>query len=265
LSILQKIIGFFKDINGQNPSGRDTRDNSFRKIEKINAARVEKNLKYRFKNFENLVTALKHRSYVYKNEHSGVNSNERMEFLGDAVLDLVVGEFIFNKYPNSREGQLTQLRSSLVNRNALAREAKAMKLGSYLLLSESEEKSGGRARLSILSDAYEAIIGAMYLDGGIKPVRKFLYSNLLQDITNDTFNFNEKPINYKSKLLEYTQAVRKGQPEYRLESALGPEHNKIFTINLYIDGQALSKGVGSSKKAAEQEAAQAAVHLVKSK
>ena len=82
---------------------------------------------------------------------------------------------------------------------------------------------------------------------------------------NDTFNFNEKPINYKSKLLEYTQAVRKGQPEYRLESALGPEHNKIFTINLYIDGQALSKGVGSSKKAAEQEAAQAAVHLVKSK
>ena len=228
-------------------------------IERDNAHQVQNYLKYRFRNLDLLITALKHRSYVYSREQSGVESNERLEFLGDAVLDLVVGEYIFSKYPMRREGQLTQLRSTLVNRKALTRQARAMKLGRYVLLSSSEARSGGRFRHSILSDAYESIIGAMYLDGGIEPVSRFLHRTLLQEIEDDRPSEIDHSRNYKSTLLEYTQGEGIGQPEYRVDSAVGPDHEKIFTIEVYVAGNPVSKGKGTSKKNAEQDAARLAV------
>ena len=228
-------------------------------VERENVRQVQKYLAYRFKNPDYLITALKHRSYVYSREQSGVHSNERLEFLGDAVLDLVVGEFIFNMYPGRREGQLTQLRSTLVNRRALARQARVMKLGRYVLLSSSEARSGGRFRHSILSDAYESIIGAMYLDGGLEPVRRFLHRTLLQDLGEERPSEIDDSRNYKSALLEYTQGEGIGQPEYRVDSAVGPDHEKIFTIEVYVSGNPVSKGTGTSKKNAEQDAARRAV------
>lgn len=233
-------------------------------VERESARQIQKYLDYRFKNPDYLITALKHRSYVYSREQSGVHSNERLEFLGDAVLDLVVGEFIFSRYPRRREGQLTQLRSKLVNRQALARQARTMKLGRYVLLSASEARSGGRFRHSILSDAYESIIGAMYLDGGLQPVRRFLDRTLLQDLGEERPADVDHTRNYKSALLEYTQGEGIGQPEYRVDSAVGPDHEKIFTIEVYVSGNPVSKGTGTSKKNAEQDAARQAVELLQS-
>ena len=233
-------------------------------IERENAHRVQQYLHYRFKHPDYLITALKHRSYVYSREQSGVQSNERLEFLGDAVLDLVVGEYIYSKYPRRREGELTQLRSTLVNRKALARQARNMKLGRYVLLSASEARSGGRFRHSILSDAYESIIGAMYLDGGLQPVRRFLNRTLLQDLGEERATEIDHSRNYKSALLEFTQGEGIGQPEYRVDSAVGPDHEKIFTIEVFVAGNPVSKGTGTSKKNAEQDAARQAVEQLQS-
>ena len=229
-----------------------------------NARQVQKYINYRFKNPDYLITALKHRSYVYSREQSGVYSNERLEFLGDAVLDLVVGEFIYDKYPRCREGQLTQLRSTLVNRKALARQAREMKLGRFVLLSSSEARSGGRFRHSILSDAYESIIGAIYLDGGLQPVRRFLHRTLLQELNDERPTDDDDSRNHKSALLEFTQGEGIGQPEYRIDSAVGPDHEKIFTIEVFVAGNAVSKGTGTSKKNAEQDAARQAVERLQS-
>ncbi len=233
-------------------------------VERDNARQIQNYLNYRFKNLDLLIMALKHRSYVYSREQSGVQSNERLEFLGDAVLDLVVGEFIYSKYPARREGQLTQLRSTLVNRKALTRQARAMKLGRYVLLSSSEARSGGRFRHSILSDAYESIIGAMYLDGGLEPVRRFLHRTLLQEIGEERPSETDHSRNYKSALLEFTQGAGIGQPEYRVDSAVGPDHEKIFTIEVFVAGNPVSKGKGTSKKNAEQDAARHAVEHLQS-
>lgn len=232
--------------------------------ERESVRQVQKYIDYRFKNPDFLITALKHRSYVYSKEQTGVHSNERLEFLGDAVLDLVVGEVIFNKYPRRREGELTQLRSTLVNRKALARQARTMKLGRYVLLSSSEARSGGRFRHSILSDAYESVIGAIYLDGGLQPVRRFLLRTLLQELSEEQPTDVDDSRNYKSALLEYTQGEGIGQPEYRVDSAVGPDHEKIFTIEVFVAGNAVSKGTGTSKKNAEQEAARQAVEQLQS-
>ena len=234
-------------------------------VERENARQVQRYINYRFKNLDYLITALKHRSYVYSREQSGVHSNERLEFLGDAVLDLVVGEFIYQKYPARREGQLTQLRSTLVNRRALARQARTMKLGRYVLLSTSEARSGGRFRHSILSDAYESIIGAIYLDGGLEPVRRFLNRTLLQELSAERPSDDiDHSRNYKSALLEYTQGEGIGQPEYRVDSAVGPDHEKVFTIEVFVAGNPVSKGTGTSKKNAEQDAARQAVEQLQS-
>lgn len=233
-------------------------------VERENARLVQKSINYRFKNPDYLITALKHRSYVYSKEQSGVHSNERLEFLGDAVLDLVVGEFIYHKYPGRREGQLTQLRSTLVNRRALARQARTMKLGRYVLLSTGEARSGGRFRHSILSDAYESLIGAIYLDGGLQPVRRFLRRTLLQELSAERPSHFDHTRNYKSALLEFTQGEGIGQPEYRVDSTVGPDHEKIFTIEVFVAGNPVSKGTGTSKKNAEQDAARQAVEQLQS-
>jgi ribonuclease-3 len=222
-------------------------------VEQFYARQVQINIAYQFIDTSHLILALKHRSYVYAHEQTGILSNERLEFLGDAVLDLVVSDQIYKIYPKRREGRLTQLRSLLVNKSSLAQEARSIKLGKYLLLSESEARTGGRHRDSILADAYESIIGAMYLDGGIEPVRNFLERTLLANVEKHTKSDLWR--NYKSALLEYTQGSGKGQPKYRVEAEIGPDHDKTFTVEVYITGTSVGRGAGSSKKDAEQDAA----------
>lgn len=222
-------------------------------VEAFYAGRVQREIQYRFGNQTTLIMALKHRSYVYTQDESGVNSNERLEFLGDAVLDLIVSDFLYSKFPKRREGGLTQLRSSLVNKVTLADQAKKINLGKYLLLSDGEARSGGRQRGSILSDAYESLIGAMYLDGGVEPTRAFISRTLLKDL--DQYDSPHQWMNFKSVLLEYTQSDGQGQPRYRVESEKGPDHSKVFTVEVYVSDAATGRGTGTSKKDAEQNAA----------
>lgn len=217
------------------------------------AKQFQKKLGYQFSDLSLLVQALKHRSYVYAREQTGVYSNERLEFLGDAVLDLIVGEHVYEIFPKRREGRLTQLRSSMVNGVMLAEQAQKINLGRYLLLSISEDRSGGRHRHSILADAYESTIGAMYLDGGLEPVRLFLQRTLLTDLKGVDTPYQWR--NYKSVLLEYTQSQGKGQPRYHIKSEEGPDHEKLFTVEVSIAGITAGKGSGPSKKDAEQNAA----------
>ncbi len=226
-------------------------------VEAFYAECVEREIGYQFSDTEVLVKALKHRSYVYAQDQSGVQSNERLEFLGDAVLDLIISDFLYAEYPKRREGRLTQLRSSLVNKISLADQARKINLGKYLLLSDGEARSGGRQRGSILADAYESILGAIYVDGGVEPTRSFISRTLLSDLGK--YDSPHQWMNYKSVLLEYTQSEGKGQPRYRVESETGPDHNKTFTVGVYIADASTGTGTGTSKKDAEQSAARDAV------
>ncbi len=211
---------------------------------------------YRFRDETLLREAFTHRSALY-NETGRVISNERLEFLGDAVLGMVVTDELYHRFPSWSEGQLSKAKSYLVSREVLAHQAKKIALGDYLFLGSGEEKSGGRGRRSILSDAYEALLGAMYLDGGVDKVRRFMCQHLLKEvdrIARSTFYEN-----YKSWLLEYFQGEEGKRPEYRILEETGPDHKKEFTVEVCIDGRVLGKGRGSSKKSAEQEAARRAV------
>jgi ribonuclease-3 len=231
----------------------DTRAHEANVPEQVAAEQIQTIIQYRFNDASLLIQALKHRSYVYEKEQSGVTSYERLEFLGDAVLDLVVSEHLYQLFPKRREGRLTQMRSAMVNKTALAEQARRLNIGAFLLLSEGETRSGGRARGSILSDTYESIIGAMYLDGGIEPARVFLRNTLLTDVDQNGLPYPWH--NYKSVLLEFTQSEGKGQPQYRVESELGPDHEKVFTVRVYVAGAPVGSGVGMTKKDAEQNAA----------
>lgn len=224
---------------------------------KIDFASLRETLGYDFKDEELFVQALKHRSYLPVTQEQRIHSNERLELLGDAVLGLVVVEFLFNRYPHKEEGELTNMKSLVVSRRILARISRALKLGNYFLLSEAEEKSGGRNRASINSDALEAIIGAIYLDGGIENAQQFIKEKILshfEDIIAD-----ELHTNFKSMLLEYSQSQNLGPPCYHVQSVDGPDHERIFTIQVRIQEDILGMGTANSKKRAEQMAAREAL------
>lgn len=214
-------------------------------------------LGYDFKNEAFFVQALKHRSYLPVTSEARIQSNERLELLGDAVLDLVVVEFLYQRFPDKEEGELTSMKSLVVSRRILARIAKALGLGNYILLSESEEKSGGRKRASINSDAMEAIIGAIYLDGGLEEAREFIKQKVLCNF--DEMIADELHTNFKSMLLEYAQSQSIGTPCYHVRSVEGPDHEKIFTIQVKLQDEVLGSGTAPSKKRAEQLAAQEAL------
>jgi len=210
---------------------------------------------YRFKDKKLLQKAMTHRSIIDSNceRHE---SNERLEFLGDAVLGAVVTDELYRMFPQESEGELTRAKSYLVNRDTLAKRAMQINLGEYLLLGKGEEKSGGRKRKSILSDAFEALIGAMYLDGGIKSVQTFIRSNFFNDLES---HLNKKlHHNYKSWLLEHVQSQGDSVPYYRVLEEIGPDHRKEFTVEVYVSGDVLGIGRGYTKKQAEQEAARQA-------
>ncbi len=213
-------------------------------------------ISYCFTDLSLLKKALTHRSYL-TNSADTLQSNERLEFLGDAVLGLVVTEALYERFPDRSEGDLTKAKSYIVSREILGREAEDLGLGAYLVLGSGEESSGGRKRKSILSDAYEALVGAIYLDGGLESVEEFLKSYLLDDM--DSLLDRRVYKNYKSWILEFAQEDGGKGPEYIVIDESGPDHQKLYTIEVRVHGQALGVGSGTTKKKAEQAAAHQAI------
>ncbi|MBN1540723.1 ribonuclease III, partial [candidate division KSB1 bacterium] len=200
------------------------------------------------------------RSFLSVTNEPRIQSNERLELLGDAVLGLVVTEYLFKTYPAKEEGGLTLMKSMLVSRRSLTHVAREFGLGKYLLLSEAEAKSGGRKRSSILADAVESLIGAVYLDGGLENARRIVDTHVISRLNRLMSDVVMQ--NFKSILLEHCQSLNLDGPNYLVENEDGPDHQKTFTIAGYIDGQRLGVGSGPTKKAAEQHAAhQVLVHL----
>ncbi|OQX91999.1 MAG: ribonuclease III [candidate division Zixibacteria bacterium 4484_95] len=221
-------------------------------------ARLEKIIGYRFHNRNLIKRALSHRSSV---RETGLNSNERLEFLGDAVLGMIVSLFLFNQNDDLTEGELTQMKAALVNEKVLSKVALSFGLGNFLFMSPEEEKAGGRLKPSITADAFEALIGAIYLDGGYKAVDKMVKKYILNDYLS--ILEDEKLYNYKGELLEFLQARGVGMPYYKVDDQTGPDHDKIFYVGVYTDGEKLGEGMGKSKKEAEQKAARRALIKIK--
>lgn len=210
-----------------------------------------KTLKKSFSDKKLLDQALTHRSWV--NEHKGERrSNERMEFLGDAILEYVTSKEIYEHFPDREEGYLTALRANLVNTVALAEIAKKLGLGQELFLSKGEEDGGGRVNTSLLADTVEAIIGAIFIDKGISEAEKFIKENLLSEVDKKA---SEPLKDSKSRLQEYVQSKGYSAPKYQVKEESGPDHDKKFVIEVIINGESWGEGVGKSKSTAEQEAA----------
>ena len=208
-----------------------------------------------FKNKDLLELALTHKSWV--NEHSKVReSNERLEFLGDAILEFIVSEYIFTLFPDKEEGYLTALRANLVNTKNLAEVAQKLNLGKKIYLSKGEEETGGRENPSLLANTVEAIIGALFLDKGVNTSEKFIEKYLLSGIEEKLAKPLKDP---KSLLQEYIQAKGEKAPQYEVVEEVGPDHEKWFTIKVTSNGKALAKGEGRSKSEAAQEAAKEAL------
>ncbi len=220
---------------------------------------------YRFRDAGLLHMALSHSSYANErrfgfkgNPH--LRSNERLEFLGDAILNTVTADYIYREYPQMPEGDLTRLRASVVCEEALYAEAGKLKLAQYLMLGRGEDLSGGRTRPSILADAVEAIIGAIYLDGGWEPARAFILSFTRDNCTRAAGHGQIH--DYKTMLQEIVQKNHEETLTYRLAGTEGPDHEKSFTVELLLNSNIFSRGTGHSKKAAEQEAAREALRLM---
>lgn len=209
---------------------------------------LEKLLKYSFKDKNLLKEALTHKSMKTN------KNNERLEFLGDAVLDLVVGEYLFSKFQNLDEGNLSKLRAALVNEKSFANISDQLKLGQFLFLSPAEENNNGRQKLSLISDAFEAIMGAIYLESGLDEVRRIFVQLLEKEYKN--IDLKKLGKDYKTQLQEVTQAKFGTIPQYKLMSSKGPDHKKIFEMAVFLNDKEFSRATGSSKKEAEQLAAQ---------
>jgi len=218
----------------------------------FNAAGVEHILGYHFNDQSLLFESLKHRSYSQTVYGTTARSYERLEFLGDSVLSAIVSHRIFLENPGHQEGELTRLRSNLVSSTFEAVVCRKIGLDRFVLLDGSEENAGGRNRTSIITDMFEAVIGAIFLDGGYKAAEDFIDRTIFrfQDELLDVM------VNYKSILLELVQAEKRGCPEYRTVSESGPDHDKVFVIEVRVDGEPIGTGTGKTKKAAEQVAAQ---------
>ena len=218
---------------------------------------LEVTIGYRFQNPDLLAQALIHRSWIAGKDLQYWETNERLEFLGDSVLNMLVTDFLFQSNPQMSEGDLSKEESAIVSGRALAESARAWDLGAFLRIGKGEVKAGGRERDSILADAFEAVIGAVYLDGGLEPCRKLLqrvHFPRAAEIVTDVMH-----LNYKSILLEMLQATQQTTPEYCLVDESGPEHAKVFRIEVRVNDVPYGVGSGASKKKAEQEAARIAL------
>ncbi len=214
--------------------------------------KLESKLGYSFRDRTLLLTALSHSSYANENRSSGMSSNERLEFLGDSVLGQVVASHLYSSFPDMPEGQMTRLRAELVCEQSLFTVARAIDLGDFILLGKGEENSGGRQRHSILADAVEALIAAMYLDGGLDVAKKFIHKIILSEINMQHVQVGS---DYKTMLQELIQRKPNQTLIYDLVSESGPDHNKSFTVQVLLNGKAIGSGEGRAKKEAEQLAA----------
>ncbi len=219
----------------------------------------EKSIAIEFNNKDLLRQAFIHRSYLNENKNTKLEHNERLEFLGDAVLELVITDYLYNKYPDKPEGDLTAYRSALVNSNTLATAAEKLGVNSFMMLSKGEAKDTGRARQFILANAFEAIIGAIYIDSGYDKARDFVASQLF-DLTDDMIA-ERKFIDSKSFFQELAQEKTAITPSYKIIKEIGPDHNKVFTVGVYLKDDLVTTGEGKSKQEAEQDAAQKAIQL----
>jgi len=220
-----------------------------------NIKSLQEKLHYEFKDEALIIEALTHKSYKQPYD------NERLEFLGDAVLDLIVGEYLFTKFRNSDEGKLSKIRASLVNETGFDKLARALNLGDYILLSNAEENNGGREKSSLLSNAFEAIMGAIYLEAGLEIVSKIAID--LIEGNHEEISLDSLFRDFKTTLQEITQARFGITPEYIVLASRGPDHLKEFEVGVYIEGKEYAKAVGKSKKIAQQVAAEIAVKLLK--
>ena len=218
-------------------------------------SQLEKRLNYTFENKQLIIEALTHKS------DKKPYNNERLEFLGDAVLDLIVGEYLFSKFPKSDEGILSKIRASLVNESGFTLLARELNLGSYIFLSLAEENNNGRDKPSLLSNAFEAIIGAIYLEAGLNVV-KDITIKLLEE-SHPKIDLDSLSKDYKTALQELTQATHGVTPLYEMIGSSGPDHKKEFEIAILLNGELITKGKGKSKKEAQQKAAKLALKELK--
>ena len=226
--------------------------------EKENLKKFQEKINYRFKDERLLYEALSHSSFANESKKQR-NSNERLEFLGDSVLSVVVSDYIFEHFKHLPEGELTKLRASLVCEKALFDFSKQIDLGNFIFLGKGEELTGGRERPSIVSDAFEAVIAAIYLDGGLKAVSKYVLSFIPEDIKpHSVVSF----VDYKTALQEIIQKNPEEKVEYVLTGESGPDHDKKFTVQVMLNSNVIGEGIGRSKKSAEQNAAKEALALM---
>jgi len=222
--------------------------------------RLQKTLEYRFGNPALLEEALTHRSFINTSGKEHLPTYERLEFLGDSVLGVCVAEFVFKRFTAYTEGELTKLKAGVVNIHSLTQLARSLKLGKFIRLSPEERRAGGADRPSILSDVFESITGAIFLDGGPDEARRWIGRVLLNDF--DRWRMQIQHINYKGELLEYLQARGLGMPRYEVLNEAGPDHEKTFTVCVYCMGRNMGVGTGASKKETEQLAAEAALKKI---
>jgi ribonuclease-3 len=225
---------------------------------------LERIIGYRFRDRGLLEHALTHRSRVHEDASGGVFDNESLEFLGDSILGFIIADMLFHEFPQHNEGQKSKLKASIVSAASLARLGDRIGLGSYLILGRGEEKTGGRRKHALIADSYEALIAAVYLDGGIEPVRAFLerqFASLIAEArrTGAEASFTE---DYKSALQEWLQSRDRGLPSYRLAAEIGPPHKRRFEVEVVVEGLPLARAEGSSKKEAAQAAAKAALAIL---
>lgn len=223
-----------------------------------NIEELEQRVQYTFQDKALLKHALTHSSYANEKKLGKQGCNERLEFLGDAVLELISSDFLYQKYSELPEGELTKKRASLVCEPSLAYCAREFGLQEFLLLGKGEDQTGGRQRDSIVSDATEALLGAIYLDGGFASAKEFVLHYILNDMEHKQLFYDSKSI-----LQEIVQEQGKTPVEYRLVEEAGPDHNKSFTVAVYVDGCSLGEGTGHTKKAAEQAAAYQAIRQIR--
>jgi len=222
-----------------------------------NIDKLQETIGYNFNKIENLLLALTHSSFANENRSEGLESNERLEFLGDSVLSLVISENIFKNYENLSEGEMTKTRANIVCETSLMKCSQNIGLGDYLLLGKGEELSGGRKRASILSDAFEALIGAIYIDGGFESAKTFIIKNMESLINASAIGAISH--DYKTQLQEIVQKNGEHVVSYKILDEKGPDHNKTFVSQVSINNMVAGTGKGKSKKEAEQNAAKAAL------